>query len=264
MPLPGKCHTRTANAECGIQTSLKPSGSRLGSDIRSSTWTNHYYVYDWTPCVGIPSAPLSDCVSLMLCGRPAKAEADLRQTVINWKCLPSLSFPDPCHLSVVAAQLPSRSDDLLNGHNRPSGTTGHQLSVPRRLPHSTAYGRSEALPIEQTVVWIHLRATVKRWRPGGMGEGWGVSSHTKLCSNQAARDIFTGQGALGFRGASVRNVLASGILPSDGTKAPTAQAMAAKGEESREAVGSSSEAIGGVQEVCRHAQAAANRDIPPM
>ena len=54
---------------------------------------------------------------------PAKTGADLPQTIINFKCLPFLSSPNPCHLSVVAAQLLSRSTELLNGHNQPSGTT---------------------------------------------------------------------------------------------------------------------------------------------
>lgn len=55
--------------------------------------------------------------------RPAKTGADLPQTFINLKCPAFLSFPNPCHLSVVAAQLLSRSTELLNGHNQPSGTT---------------------------------------------------------------------------------------------------------------------------------------------
>lgn len=55
--------------------------------------------------------------------RPAKAGADLPQTIINSKCLPFLSFPNPCHLSAVAAQLLSRSIELLNGRDQPSGTT---------------------------------------------------------------------------------------------------------------------------------------------
>lgn len=55
--------------------------------------------------------------------RPAKTGADLPQTIINLKCLPFLSCPNPCHPSVVAAQLLSRSIELLNGHNQPSGTT---------------------------------------------------------------------------------------------------------------------------------------------
>lgn len=55
--------------------------------------------------------------------RPAKTGADLPQTIINLKCLPFLSFPNPCHPSAVAAQLLSRSIELLNGHNQPSGTT---------------------------------------------------------------------------------------------------------------------------------------------
>ncbi len=55
--------------------------------------------------------------------RPAKTGADLPQTIINLKCLPFLSFPNPCHPSLVAAQLLSRSIELLNGHNQPSGTT---------------------------------------------------------------------------------------------------------------------------------------------
>lgn len=55
--------------------------------------------------------------------RPAKTGADLPQTIINLKCLTFLSFPNPCHLSVVVAQLLSRSIELLNSHNQPSGTT---------------------------------------------------------------------------------------------------------------------------------------------
>ena len=52
-----------------LQLSCSAAVSQAGSDIRSSLWTNHYYVHDWTPRVGIPRALLSDCVSLMLCGR---------------------------------------------------------------------------------------------------------------------------------------------------------------------------------------------------
>lgn len=55
--------------------------------------------------------------------RPAKTGAGLPRTIIHVKCLSSLSFPSPCLLSVVAAQLPSRSTELLNSHNQPSGTT---------------------------------------------------------------------------------------------------------------------------------------------
>lgn len=55
--------------------------------------------------------------------RPAKTGAGLPRTIIHVKCLSSLSFPSPCLLSVVAAQLPSRSPELLNSHNQPSGTT---------------------------------------------------------------------------------------------------------------------------------------------
>lgn len=42
--------------------------AQAGSDIWSLLWTNHYDVHDWTPCVGIHSALLSDCLSLILCG----------------------------------------------------------------------------------------------------------------------------------------------------------------------------------------------------
>lgn len=55
--------------------------------------------------------------------RPAKTGVGLPRTIIHVKCLSSLSFPGPCLLSVVAAQLPSRSPELLNSHNQPSGTT---------------------------------------------------------------------------------------------------------------------------------------------
>lgn len=55
--------------------------------------------------------------------RPAKTGVDLPQTIINLKCLPFLSFPNPCHLSVMAAQLLSRSIELLNSHDQPSRTT---------------------------------------------------------------------------------------------------------------------------------------------
>lgn len=55
--------------------------------------------------------------------RPAATGAALPQTIINLKCLPFLSFPNPCHLSAEAAEILSRSTELLNGHSQPSGTT---------------------------------------------------------------------------------------------------------------------------------------------
>lgn len=39
-----------------------------GSDIGSSLWTNHYYVHDWTHCVGIPSGLLSVCALCCVAG----------------------------------------------------------------------------------------------------------------------------------------------------------------------------------------------------
>lgn len=56
--------------------------------------------------------------------RPAKTGADSPQTIINLQWLTPLSFPNPGHLAVAsAAQLLSRSIELLNIQNQPSGTT---------------------------------------------------------------------------------------------------------------------------------------------
>lgn len=48
-------------------------------------WTNHYDVHDWTPCVGIPSALPSDCVSLMSCGRSGTAQPKHICHVLSWR-----------------------------------------------------------------------------------------------------------------------------------------------------------------------------------
>lgn len=55
--------------------------------------------------------------------RPVKTGLDSPHSIIKFKCIPSLSCPNPCHLSAVAVQLMSKSTGLLNGHGQPSGTT---------------------------------------------------------------------------------------------------------------------------------------------